>query len=205
MRLWLGVGIVGIGLGAYGFQELRLTRVAQAEPQTLSCKELASQGPGSNAHVRMTDFLAAPGSFVYEERKGTWTAAWIPIVPLDSDYARELAATQERDATAKLPLPKDIRIVAKLPKARNQADVVRMAEGDTLTGLVVNEISRLDGETRKLLKESYPEVDFERCWILEEGRTPASTLGALALMGAGLGLLGLAVWLFLRGRRPQPA
>ncbi len=68
-----------------------------------------------------------------------------------------------------------------------------------LQGMIVNQISSLDSEERSLLRESFPNLDFDQLIILQEGRRPNSTspLGligggsALFLLGATLGVVRL--------------
>lgn len=69
-RLKLIMVVAGAVLVLYGYEEWRLSGEVKAEPQTISCAALTRDGYGDDAHVRLTDFLVSPSSFVYEEAKG---------------------------------------------------------------------------------------------------------------------------------------
>lgn len=201
MRLSLGLLVAALGIGVYGYQELRLSKTAKPEAQVLTCQELADKGPGDNAHVRLTRFVASTWSFVYREKRGKWTEVFVPAVPRDSAYAQEVEALLEQDPDAQIPPPKDVRVVLKLKGVTSANEVKKITDGDELTGLVINEISSLGSETKKLLSESYPGVDFAHCWILEQGRRAGSTMAAIGMLAGALVLAGFAVWLWLRKRR----
>ena len=122
---------------------------------------------------------------------GRWKKAWIPAVaqgfpgfggPMGMPGGAVMGG--------------DIRIILKTTNAGNEAELRDQVTRPTVQGLVVNEIERMSGEEKKLLTESYPGVDFTRCWILELGREPSGVSKVLAFMGGG-GMLALAgaAWL----------
>ena len=204
MRFVLAMIIGGGGLVFMGVQEARLASAASAEPQTMTCAELSASGPGDNAHVMLSDFLLCEMAYIYQERNGKMSGAWIPAVPMGSQYHASLLAMVDDQGNLKegatLPPPTDIRVVVKLPQAKSEADIALAASGETLQGLVINEIDSLGSEERKMLADSYPGVDFNTCWILEAGRKP-SGLGAVAGFIGGGGVLALGgVGMLLRRR-----
>ena len=201
MRWYLLLGIASVALIMLGFKEARLAAAASSTPQQLSCQQLATNGPGDNAHVVLTDLLLCGGSYVYAERNGRWTEAWIPAVPLGGAYHQQLAAL---GPVAEVPPPANIRVIVKLPSVRGDSDVARFAAQEKLQGMVINDIESLGTEEKSILADGYPGVDFGRCWIVEQGRGPAG-LGKIAgCIGGGLLLVVFLVWRVLRLRgRPE--
>ena len=63
----IGAVIGGVVLGWLGVRDLRLASVSDAEPQAITCRELAERGPGGNAHVRMSGFRLVVESFAMEQ------------------------------------------------------------------------------------------------------------------------------------------
>lgn len=206
-RLKLIVIIIGAVLVYGGFEERQLAAVAAPEPQTLSLAELEANGPGDNAHIVLTDFLLLEQTYVYTEKKGKWKDVWIPAAPIGGEYQQQVMALFDEDGElregATLPAPKGIKVIAKLPKARSGADVSRFAEAETMQGMVVNEVDSLGSDEEKLLRESYPDIDFKECWIFEEGRSPTSAGGVAAQIGVGLGLVALGLWAMFGKRRKE--
>lgn len=185
LLLVFGLSLILVG----GVQEILLWRVAAPAPQALACRELLRSGPGSNAHIVLREFVLCTQAFVYEERGGRWTVAWVPAVPRGAAL----------DAEGR-PRGQDIGILVKMPRARSMADVVHAAESLTLQGMVTNAIERLGRDEAATLQRSYPEVDFERCLIFELDRTPAALLPVLgSLVGGSLVILYL-LWTMLAGQ-----
>ena len=181
-RLLLALIIIGGVLVFMGVQEYRLSKVAKAEPQTITCAQLAARGPGDNAHVRLTDF-AFTDNYIYQNRKRSteWKLAYVPAVP-----------PRVKD----LPAVRTVRVLIKSTRARNEDQLYALGEGP-LEGVVVNHISGLGSDERRLLKESYPDVDFDACWIIEAGKRPASTGTLLGMIGGGGGLAVVAAGMLL--------
>jgi hypothetical protein len=187
-RFLLALIVIGGVLGFLGVQEMRLASGCKDQPQTLSCKDLAANGFGDNAHVILTDFLSPPSDFVYEEKSGRYTKVWLPVVSMEGDYARRLVeAARTNPNAANLPRPsaQDIAVIVTSSKAPDDAAVTRMMEADTLQGVITNKIESISGKERKLLQEAYPGVNFDKTYILEAGRSPAGAAKSMGMLGGG--------------------
>lgn len=184
LLLVFGLSLILVG----GVQEIALWRVASRTPKSITCRELAQDGPGDNAHLELRDFVLCENAFVYEERGGRWTVAWVPAVPRGSSLGQDGR-----------PRPQDVGVLVKLPRARSMADVVHAAEMPVLRGMVTNTIEQLGIEEAALLQRSYPEVDFERCQIFELDREPAGWLPVLGSIAGGLLLISYMLWTLLAG------
>jgi hypothetical protein len=205
--------VFGMSLIVLGCREIMLWRVASRSPQTLTCAALGLHGPGGNAHVVLREFLLCHGAFVYEEKRGQWTQAWVPAVPVGSAFARQAGDRPAGDRSAgdrRMPPGRDVRVLVKMPKARSVADVVNAAHQDSLQGMVVNEIESLGRSEKATLERSYPEVDFDACWIFELGRAPSGFEVIAGSLGGGIALIVFMLWLSLGGPpvrtqlRPEP-
>jgi hypothetical protein len=193
-RIIIILVVAGGALIFFGYQELRLSRVAKETPQTIPCADLAARGPGDNAHITLTDFdLGA--NYVYEGRSETssWTKAFVPAIPRVKNLAEALQAKSSPQ----------IKVIIKSSKVRSKSDMDSLALTSTIQGLVTNEIESLGRDERKLLKESYPAVDFDKVWILDHGRQPAGTGKVFAFLGGGTALAAAAIGLFIVRRKSQ--
>lgn len=203
LLLMIGIGCV---LLYSAFQEQRLNSGAKAEAQELSCAALCTNGPGENTHVRMTDFLLCDFAYVTKTKtkrgRTRWVSSWIPAVPLGGEYHRTLQTfLNDTLATAgNIPHPTDIRVLIKDTQSESAEDVSRLAAQDNLQGMIINDVSSLSSGEKNLLQESYPGIDFDKCWILQPGRTPTSGGGVIGQFAGGFGLIGLAGFLFYRRR-----
>ncbi|MBY0310437.1 MAG: hypothetical protein K2W85_00050 [Phycisphaerales bacterium] len=188
--------VLGSVLFFIGLQDWRLAVKAKDQPQQISAAQLELAGPGDNAHIVLNRVVLCEWSFVYEASRRAshqdWRWVWVPAVSLDSPYAHQL---QSLPPGVEPPPPPSVRIIIKSSKAKSEADVHQLAMNDTLEGMVVNEIESLGSEEKKLLSESYPGIDFSRCWIVQVDRRPVGSGQVLGFMGGGgmLALLGLSL------------
>ena len=184
--------IAGVILGYVGYREFRFARLAQRETRTLSCAELAAQAPGSDCGpVRLTDFwLGRAYVCRTSATSGAWTEAYVPAFPGKPETA-SLGTAQFNG---------DVRVIVKTTQARNKEQLYSL-EGRSVTGVVVNDIDSLSDDEKAVLRGAYPKIDFDRCWIVEVNRQPASTGRIFSMVGGGgtLALLGVAI--FFMGNR----
>ena len=126
----------------------------------------------------------------------TWTNVWIPVVP-----------SEEGNQAAKAPLrPTNVKALFFSTKIRNETEL-RSRLNEPRTALVTNRILSLDTEIRDLLQKSYPDTDFNKCLIIQEGRTPFSR-EVVYMLGAGAGWALLSLGVFLaawRSKRLSPS
>ena len=166
--------------------------IAKDEPQAITCADLRDKGPGDNAHIRLQDFLLCSFAYVYEERSpGNWSKVWVPAVPIGGAYHQQLLTKidAQGNLVGDLPMPTNVKVIVKSSDVTNVTELQQLADQETLQGMVVNLVDSLGGEEKKLLHESYPSVNFDDCYIVEIGRTPASAGKLMGFAGGGLALL----------------
>jgi preprotein translocase subunit Sss1 len=66
-------------------------------------------------------------------------------------------------------------------------------EGGGIQGLIINDVSSLNTEEKNLIKQEFPNIDFNKVLILEDGRKPTATGAAVVAIIAGVGMLGLGI------------
>jgi hypothetical protein len=96
--------------------------------------------------------------------------------------------------------PRRVQVIVIPKGVNNKATTINWARGkERVQGMVVNLIQSLDGQTKKLLKDAYPDTDFTRCLILKEGETPARAGTQLLLIIAStLGIVLSAFYFIVR-------
>ena len=189
-------GVIFAAALVYGaFSELSLGRGTDGGPKTISCAELGDFGSRANPYIEMTDFLLCEQSYIYKEEYGKWKAVWIPAVPLEGVYHERVADLLDQGVPdEEIPPPDDVLVLVKLTSVKNEYDVSRVGEQDTVTGMVVNRISSLGSEEKKLLREAYPGIDFDRCWIVHADRTPMSGSVIFGMLVGAVLLLVISLW-----------
>jgi hypothetical protein len=192
LRSLLAFVFAGASLAWFGVRELRLSGLAKAEPQTLTCRALQDQGPGDNAHVRMTDFLLLSDSFAVERKDAdatSWDRAWIPAVPLDGEYAKRWV---EAPDDKKLPPPGDMRVLVQL-RFGSKGTLMLIGNQAAIQGMVINDVDSMGDDVAAILRKAYPGLDPHRCWVLEADRAPRGAGAAWWLILGGVALVVGAV------------
>jgi hypothetical protein len=191
MRFAIAIMVIGGVVAFLGFQEWQLASVAKADPQTISCADLSEKGYGDNAHVRLTNFIMSPGTYVYKaDAKAPskpWETVWVPLVPEGGEYHQMVEKiVKEKGENADIPMPTNIRVILKSKKIANETSLGSAMEAPEIDGIVVNKIESLGSKEKDILKSSYAGIDFDKCWIVEHARTPAGTPQIMGMMGGGL-------------------
>ena len=170
----------GVGCLVFGLVEYHVATKSKPEPQVLTCAELIANGPRDNLHVRVTDYQMRLDAFVVSDLGPRWEDAYIPLVPLGAG-----------------PSSKAFRVILSTNEAHTESELVALKEQAQIQGMIINSIASLDLQTRRLLQDAYPQVDWGNCWILDHGRKPTQASHALATAAVGASLLAATVVLIV--------
>ncbi|MEM6260217.1 MAG: hypothetical protein AAGI37_18225, partial [Planctomycetota bacterium] len=213
IRFALALLVGGAILTFYGFNQHKLASVAQAEPQSITAADLAANGPGDNAHVTITDTFILDG-FSYssrEDKPTVYEEVWIPAISMQDDYVIKrdelIAEAQERNpgnpdysAAEKLAYPSDIRLVIHSKELKSDREIEKFIYETEVTGLVMNEIEKLEGEELAYLKEMFPSLDTDTVYLIDHNRKPRGTGTTMLMMVGGVLLMLAGPGLFVLGR-----
>lgn len=184
-RLGLFAIVIGGVLGFAGYAEWRVSKGASVEPEEVSLEQLIRRGPEGNAHVRVRDFNVGD-NIVYEEQSGSWTKVYVPAFPLEPG-----------EVIPEAPPTGPVSALFKSTKAKNEDELLREFAAIPVQGLVTNRIESLGSEETKLLTESYPGTDFDKCLIVQIGRKPASQAKVAGFLGGGTALIVVGILLMV--------
>ncbi|MEL7237533.1 MAG: hypothetical protein AAGK78_01620 [Planctomycetota bacterium] len=207
IRILLALVIGGGILAFLGIKQWSLKNAAKPEPTQVTYAELVSPDL-DNAHVTIDNF-AMPGDFIYSQNETTrqYETVYLPAIDPDGAYG-EKVATAITDTLAAggtiddvvMPgvVASEVQVIVKTTKAKNQQQVDRLIEKESLQGIVVNKIEGIDGEVKRLLEQSYPGIDADNVILLEVDRKPPSAGKAFGMTfgGFGLTLAGIAGFVF---------
>lgn len=184
--------IAGVILGYVGFKEYRYAQLAKGEARVMTCAELAGKTPGSESgSVRLNDFWLGR-AYVYRTRPGstTWTAAYVPAFP----------GKPETAALGTAQFNGDVRVIIKTTQARSKQQLYSL-EGRAVSGVIVNDIDSLSEDEKAALRGTYPKANFDRCWIVEVNRQPATGGRIFSMVGGGGALAVVGVAMLFMGNR----
>jgi hypothetical protein len=196
--------VIGGILLLAGFKAVRLASIARPAPHPITCADLADHGPGDNAHVEMSDFFLAYLTYVKVQPAGAaeWSAVYVPAVPLQSEYHRKVLEQIDPHTNAAVgqpPVPGSFGVIVRGTRAHSEDDLKAMAGRDTIEGVVVNAFDPLPPEVADTLRKTFPGVDFDKVWVLDEGRTPPTATKGYVMLGVGATLALIALGLAATG------
>jgi hypothetical protein len=175
-RLINGLLLVGAIFGLYfGYSEYKLSGTVKAEPQTIRCADLIQNGPGANGHVIVTDF-AFEDDYVIEGESANDTSWKTAYVPMFAAPQAEAAAPTHTGS---------FKLILETSRANNEQKLNELETQDRIQGSIVTSIKSLDSETQNILRNKYPQTDFNSVMILEHERKPVSTLVWVAALVVG--------------------
>jgi hypothetical protein len=197
----LPVMVIGLGLGLaiWGGEEALLASGASDTPQDITCADLAANGPGNNAHVRVTDFKSMSNFIYRKSANGDWDTVWLPIIPPNAvvvPKGKRLIHSESKAVSKDIVDSSVIHVLIKTHTVHSQGDVESAMNRDSVEGLVINKIEHLNEKERELLRNAYPLMDVDTVCIVEEGRQPNGGTGMLGLIGGIALILGGLVLIF---------
>lgn len=193
-RISIALVVIGIVAVVYGIKEKMLADASSDKPEVISLKKLIERGPDGNANVIVTDFqlcsnfVKAFKTVAGQATDDPWTKVWVPAIPRIGilGFIKDVPGNQ-------------IHAIIYSTHVGNQDDLHRVLSVSQLHGMVVNRITSLSSKEKEILQNRYTGIDFDRCIIIEEGRTPLNAdVLSLAIGGGGMLFLGGA-WML--GRR----
>lgn len=228
MRLALLFMAFGSALSCLGAKELLLCCGTTAEPVFVELAELETGGALRSNYVRIGPHIAllpaavyryrcVPGSAQRLDHSGAdasrcgagdvrLVACYYPIISRSHPFVVRLeqlgqrrAALPGEAATDALPKLEQFAVLVKTSRYRRVEEIPREVQPSPgFCGLVVNRVESLGREERRFLQAGFPAADFDRLWIVEEGRRPSSPARCIAMLGSGAVLVLAGVRLFWR-------
>lgn len=210
-RLKVAVIVGGLMLAWFGVQEFRLSSGTSAEPALMSLAELESGVEPGNGHVLIEQHIAdfAGCVYEYEEKSNKVTHAFYPVISQEHSFFKELNELYEKypnidDAPeSEYPKIEDFRVLVKTKRYKTVNSIPKgLKPMDNVQGLVINLVETVSEEEKKMIKSSFPRLNFEKVLIVEDNRKPSSTAVSLGMVGGGgvLALLGIGSFFMGRSR-----
>ena len=225
--LWLlilGCIVTSIGLIAGGWRQYQIGKGASSAPTHTELTDLERSPVIRNNYIHLGRHVRLYCETVFEYESKLLSSAptadtriLLAFYPAISDKHPQAAMwkslfakyrTIDKIPQAEQPKGSSFSLLVKTFRFNRVGDIpAGIQDSQEMTGLIVNSAESLNSEHKKLIRESFPSIDFSRLLILEEGATPMKPESAVALMvGGGLvGLLGLVLFMFASQKRGTPS
>lgn len=208
--------LIGLGgvLSFIGYQEYKVSEGTSKEPVPVSLVKLEFGVEPLNNHIEIGEHSAIYDALIYEyeERFSDPTGddpgtkvnfVYYPIVSRSHPLAQKLEALSKRDPDSITDAEYDaigkeqFKVIVRTGRYNKVGDLppAGVAPQEKIKGMVVNQISSIGWEEQRLLKQSFPNLDFKNLLILQENRKPSSPTASFGMMGGGgaLVLVGLGL------------
>jgi hypothetical protein len=174
--------------------------------------------PGNHIKIGLHHCLYNASVFEYEDGSGKPTSSselvWLysPIISDGHPYMKGLRELEKTHGDlgnvpreAKWPRLENFAVLVKSEAYKTIGEAPKKRKYyESVSGLVINRIESLGDEEKALIRESFPNIDFEKILILEHGREPTSLGGVVAWIGAGALLVLIPILAGIRGMRSKP-
>lgn len=215
-KLFLVLIVLGGIFVFEGYKEYNLSKKSSEVPKEVELATLENGEHLDNYHVKIgphwriysgSVFTYEPTSIVDSEQKpeNKVTHVYYPIISNEHPFFPQMGKLAEKhgsfDAIPDEEIPDiEFTVLVITNEFNTIGDIPEdWIDSPSIQGLVINEVSGgPDDEERELIKSSFPNIDFDKVLILDEGRTPTSSDNAKLMMGGGVALslagLGLLIW-----------
>ncbi|WOO42333.1 hypothetical protein [Rubellicoccus peritrichatus] len=212
--------IIGGGFLAFmGYEELKLSWLADEEASVVALADLEAGVDIDNAHIKIEEPVSVYGGLIYEYQQGKYdtgepdestsvSVTYYPVISQSHPFMVQLGELLDKypdgipDEVA-VPDLNDFRVLVKTKRFKKIGDFPydSLSSDEYVQGLVVNEVESLDNEEIGLLRQSFPNANFAQVLILEEGRAPAGGMKYLGMIGGGIALILIGLVWLLGGRK----
>jgi hypothetical protein len=169
-------------LGLYAQQEQGRLAIASVPAHEITLASLIKNGPGSNRHVRITDYQ--PGGSAIMAQSRSWIEVWIALFP-PGEQGNEIKAVLSSTAI------------------HDEAALQRLLLSGRITGICSEAPTDRRGTDMGAELEKVNQARLLSAWSIEElSEPPSATLISAAMMGSGacfVGVFVLAALVFWKG------
>jgi hypothetical protein len=205
-RIKIAMLILGGVLAYFGIQEFRVGMGSSTKPEAVDLAELENGTELTNNHVLIGEHVSDYAGVVYEYEEGSnkVTHAYYPIISESHRFFSDLNKLAEKYPKLsdvpenEFPVIDDFKVLVKTKRFKTVSTIPEGLGNETkLQGLVINLVSSIKSEEKKLIKQAFPHFDSENVYVVEEGRKPTSMVLSIAMIAGGLLLaLGGLAWMF---------
>lgn len=219
-RLKLILIVVGGVLAFMGYEEFVVSQKTSDTAMEIALADIEKNQALDNYFVNVGPHWAVYPGLIYNYEASKYGSdepkdsskvnfAYYPIVSNDHPYVVATDALMEKYGSAEAipdeawPAFKQFAVLVKTKRFKTVGQLPEdWGEEAYVEGLVVNVVDPLDTEESNLIRQSFPGIDLQRVLILEQGRTPSSSMQSIGMMAGGgiLAILGLFL-MIPRGRK----
>ena len=211
--------VAGGVVGFFGYQEWQLAKTGSETPEVVDLAKIEAGSAPTSTWVKLGEHHRLYFQCVYEYETGRGESAqtanskvnhcYYPVISSTNKFITDLqafvaehggvdnipddAAWPEPDSFSVLVKSNDYKKVSELPED------MELSPG--LEGVIINRISSLKPDEKKLIQQSFPTVNLEKVLVVQKDRKLKSLGTTYAMMGGGAAIALVPLLLFLAMRK----
>ena len=200
--VFLLIGVGGV-LSFLGYQEYKVSQGASKDPVPMGLSKLEFGVDPPNNHVEIGEHMAIYDALIYEYEErfsdpegddpGTKVnVVYYPIVSGSHPLVKKIEDLLKRnpesitDEEIASITNEKFKVIVRTGRFDKVGQLPKgVVKEDKVKGLIVNQISSLGWEEQKLIKQSFPKLDFKDVIILQENRKPSGPATSYGMIGGG--------------------
>jgi hypothetical protein len=205
----LAVLFIIAGMLCSGWGALQYYAAIGCSPEAVlsDLAKLESGEAPSNFHIKLGEHVAAYNqAMIYSKGLGEPTedsrVQWVkyPILSRNNPFFSKIKPLIQKYKGVKnipdneYPDAETFSVLVLTRKWKTFGDIPdTMEKIESLEGLIINKVAPLTSDQKALIERSFPKVDADKLWIVEEGRRPYKLSTCYGLVGSGIFMLLLAL------------
>jgi hypothetical protein len=197
--------LIGLGgvLAFLGYQEYKVSQGTSKDPVPVGLAKLEYGVDAPNNHVEIGEHMAIYDALIYEyeerfsdpegdDPNTKVNVVYYPIVSGSHPLAKKIEDLARRnpesitDEDIASITNEKFKVIVRTGRINKVGQLPKgVVKEDKVKGLIVNQISSLGWEEQKLIKQSFPNLDFKNLIILQENRKPSGPATSFGMMGGG--------------------
>ena len=216
MRLILFIILGGGFLSLNGYLQYLASNKINKTPSATKLIDIEKGNKITNNYLILGEHWAFYSSCVYYDSTSKYDRnvkgrtkvdyAYYPALSIEHPYMITLEKLEEQYGDLskvpgrKFPKLENIHVLIKTEKFKTVGEIPAYIDSKkNMKGLIINSISSLNDDERKLIKESFPKVNFNKLVIIEEGREPCSITNSFTMMGGGVLIIFIGMAIAFKG------
>ncbi len=204
--------LLGAIITFLAYQQMLISQKARADATEMRLEDVETGKQVDNLHIKIGEHFAMyPTAIISYERTGRAHQKYLeehtrledvhyPILSNSHPFIQKLIYLSDKYGDLdKVPdgligRPENFSVLVKtkrIKRARDMPDCVLIE--NNLRGVIVNPIKGPSRKTKRLFKERYPKVDFDKVLLLEEGRKPWPLMLCYACLLVGICLISFCL------------
>ena len=217
MRLILFIILGGGFLSLNGYLQYLASNKIQNTPNATKLIDIEKANKITNNYLMLGEHWAFYSSSVYYDSTSKYGRnvkdstrvdhAYYPALSIEHPYMIKLGKLEEQYGDlsnvpeGQFPKLENIHVLIKTEKFKTLGEIPAYIHSKkNMKNLIVNSTNSFNDDEKRLIKKSFPKVNFDKLVIIQEGREPSSMTSSFTMMGGGVLIIFIGIAIAFKSR-----